>query len=132
MRAAAEAAKASSPSRNQRTSLKMAPVKRKAVSLDAKLQILQDSQRGFKVSALVKKYELAQLTISTILKTGSTAIAKARTSGHADQRKRVREPLYANDEEALYNWFLTTRTRNVPISGPILAAKAKNFTFLLG
>ncbi|XP_037527773.1 tigger transposable element-derived protein 6-like [Rhipicephalus sanguineus] len=110
----------------------MAPVKRKAVSLDTKLQILQDSRRGFKVSALVKKYKLAQSTVSTILKTGSTAIAKAGTSGHADQRKRVREPLYADVEEALYNWFLTTRARNVPISGPILAAKAKNFAFLLG
>ncbi|KAL1468928.1 hypothetical protein MTO96_025144 [Rhipicephalus appendiculatus] len=87
MRAEAEAAEASSPSRNQRTSLKMAPVKRKAVSLNTKLQILQDSRRSFKVSALVKKYELAQSTISTILKTGSTAIAKAGTSCHADLRK---------------------------------------------
>ncbi|XP_037514583.1 tigger transposable element-derived protein 4-like [Rhipicephalus sanguineus] len=110
----------------------MALVKRKAVSLDTKLQILQDSQRGFKVSALMKKYELAQSTISTILKIGSTAIAKAGTSGHADQQKMVREPLYANVEEALYNWLLTTRACNVPISGPILAAKAKNFAFLLG
>nr|XP_054919709.1 tigger transposable element-derived protein 6-like [Dermacentor andersoni] len=111
----------------------MAPTKRKAVSLDTKMDILQDSQRGFKVSALVKKYELAQLTISTILKTGSTAIVKAGAiGGHADQRKRVRDPLYADVEEALYQWFITTRAHNVPISGPILATKAKNFAFLLG
>ncbi|KAH7969022.1 hypothetical protein HPB52_013689 [Rhipicephalus sanguineus] len=40
-----------------------------------------------------KKYELAQSTISTILKAGSTALLKAGTSGHTDERKRVREPL---------------------------------------
>ncbi|XP_065290719.2 tigger transposable element-derived protein 4-like [Dermacentor albipictus] len=111
----------------------MAPTKRKAVSLDTKMDILQDSRRGFKVSALVKKYELAQSTISTILKTGSTAIVKAGAiSGHADQRKRVRDPLYADVEEALYQWFITTHAHNVPISGPILTTKAKNFTFFLG
>ncbi|XP_072141031.1 tigger transposable element-derived protein 6-like [Dermacentor andersoni] len=111
----------------------MAPTKRKAVSLDTKMDILQDSRRGFKVSALVKKYELAQSTISTILKTGSTTIVKAGAiGGHADQRKRVRDPLYADVEEALYQWFITTRAHNVPISGPILATKAKNFAFLLG
>ncbi|KAL3227102.1 hypothetical protein MRX96_024281 [Rhipicephalus microplus] len=103
----------------------MAPTKRKS-------NILQDSRRGFKVSALVKKYELAQSTISTILKAGSTALLKAGTSGHADERKRVREPLYADVEEALYQWFLSIRAQNVPISGPILATKVLNLAFLLG
>lgn len=110
----------------------MAPTKRKAVSLETKSNILQDSRRGFKVSALVKKYELAQSTISTILKAGSTALLKAGSSGHADERKRVREPLYTDVEEALYQWFLSIRAQNVPISGPILATKAKNLAFLLG
>nr|XP_037280129.1 tigger transposable element-derived protein 6-like [Rhipicephalus microplus] len=110
----------------------MAPTKRKAVSLETKSNILQDLRRGFKVSALVKKYELAQSTISTILKTGSTALLKAGTSGHADERKRVQGPLYADVEEALYQWFLSIRAQNVPISGPILATKVKNLAFLLG
>ncbi|XP_070388764.1 tigger transposable element-derived protein 4-like [Dermacentor albipictus] len=111
----------------------MAPTKCKAVLLDTKMDIFQDSRRSFKVSTLLKKYELAQSTISTILKTGSTAIVKAGAiSGHTNQRKRVRDPLYANVEKALYQWFITIRVHNVPISGPILATKAKNFAFLLG
>lgn len=85
------------------------------------------------MSTLGKKYELAQSTVLTILKVRSTAILKAGTNGHADERKRVREPLYADVEEALYKWFLSIRAQNVPISGPILATKAKNFaSFLLG
>ncbi|KAG0443813.1 hypothetical protein HPB47_014500, partial [Ixodes persulcatus] len=84
---------------------------------------------GFKVGSLVQKYELSQSTISTILKAGD-AVKKAGTGGHADHRKRVRDPLNTDVEEALYKWFLTTRTQNVPITGPILAAKAKAFTLL--
>lgn len=41
----------------------MAPTKRKAVSLDTKQNILEDSRHGFKVSALVKKCELAPVTL---------------------------------------------------------------------
>lgn len=78
----------------------MAATKRKAVSLDIKMQILHDSRHGFKVSAFVKKYEFAQSTISTILKTGSTAIVKAgTTSDHANHRKSVRDLLYADVED---------------------------------
>ncbi|KAG0412273.1 hypothetical protein HPB47_010595 [Ixodes persulcatus] len=80
----------------------MTSTKRKANSLDVKQQILQDSRQGFKVGSLVKKYELSQSTISTILKAGD-AVKKAGTGGHADHRKQVRDPLYSDVEEALYN-----------------------------
>lgn len=109
----------------------MAPTKRKAISLEVKQRIHRDFRQGFKVGSLAKRYELSQSTISTIIKAGDV-LKKAGTSGHDDQRKRVRDPLYGDVEDSLYQWFLTTRNRNVPISGPILAAKAKKFASLLG
>uniref|UniRef100_A0A147BNC8 Putative tigger transposable element-derived n=1 Tax=Ixodes ricinus TaxID=34613 RepID=A0A147BNC8_IXORI len=110
----------------------MAPTKRKAISFEVKKQILRDWRQGFKVGSLVRKYELSQSTISTILKSGDVVMKKAGTSGFDDKRKRLREALYEDVEEALYQWFLTIRNENMPISGPILAAKAKKFAFLLG
>ncbi|KAH8038445.1 hypothetical protein HPB51_001560 [Rhipicephalus microplus] len=109
----------------------MALTKRKTMSLDTKLKILQDLRQGLKLSALMKNYELAQ-TKSTILKAGSSALLKAGSSSHADEQKRVREPLYTDEEKALYQWFLTICSQNVPIIGPILATKTKNLAFLLG
>ncbi|XP_042149492.1 tigger transposable element-derived protein 6-like [Ixodes scapularis] len=109
----------------------MAPTKRKAISLEVKQRIHRDFRQGFKVGSLAKRYEPSQSTISTIIKAGDV-LKKAGTSGHDDQRKRVRDPLYGDVEDSLYQWFLTTRNRNVPISGPILAAKAKKFASLLG
>ncbi|KAG0425994.1 hypothetical protein HPB47_026869 [Ixodes persulcatus] len=110
----------------------MAPTKRKAISFEKKKEILRDWRQGFKVGSLVRKYELSQSTISTILKSGDVVMKKAGSSGFDDQRKRLREALYEDVEEALYQWFLTIRNENMPISGPILAAKAKRFAFLLG
>lgn len=36
-----------------------------------------------------------------------------------------------NAQEPICQWFLGARAQNLPISGPILAAKAKHFAFLL-
>ncbi|KAG0428808.1 hypothetical protein HPB47_024240 [Ixodes persulcatus] len=94
----------------------MAPTKRKAISFEEKKQILRDWRQGFKVGSLVRKYEHSQSTISAILKSGDVVMKKAGTSGFDDQRKRLREALYEDVEEALYQWFLTIRNENMPIS----------------
>ncbi|KAK8779263.1 hypothetical protein V5799_019394 [Amblyomma americanum] len=55
------------------------------------------------------------------------------SAGHAveDGRKRIRHGAYKDVDEALYQWFLSARAMNLPISGPILAEKAKHFAYLL-
>ncbi|KAG0440770.1 hypothetical protein HPB47_016182 [Ixodes persulcatus] len=88
----------------------MAPTKRKAISFEEKKQILRDWRQGFKVGSLVRKYKHSQSAISTILKSGDV-VMKAGTSGFDDQRKRLREALYEDVKEALYEWFLTIRNR---------------------
>lgn len=57
---------------------------------------------------------------------------EAAVSGPPGQQKMVRDLLYANMGEVPHQRGLTTHAQNVPISRPKLAAKAKNFTFLLG
>ncbi|KAL3206255.1 hypothetical protein MRX96_040298 [Rhipicephalus microplus] len=75
----------------------MALTKRKTMSLDTKLKILQDLRQGLKLSALMKNYELAQTTKSTILKASSSALLKAGSSGHADEQKRLWEHIATGD-----------------------------------
>ncbi|KAG0439317.1 hypothetical protein HPB47_016687 [Ixodes persulcatus] len=89
----------------------MAPTKPKAISFEEKKQILRDWRQGFKIGSLVRKYEHSQSAISTILKSGDVVMKKAGTGGFDDQRKRLREALYEDVEEALYQWFLTIRNR---------------------
>ncbi|KAH9382348.1 hypothetical protein HPB48_022334 [Haemaphysalis longicornis] len=94
-------------------------------------QILKDARQGMKVVSLVEKYELSQSTISTISKSGGSVMKKAGTSGHNNERKWAREPFCNDFEEALYQWFLSAPSKNLPISGPLLAARARKFAFLL-
>ncbi|KAH7973152.1 hypothetical protein HPB52_022158 [Rhipicephalus sanguineus] len=116
------------------------PVKRKrtAIPLEVKRSIVREHNAGEKVSSLVRKYGLPQPTVSCII---HNALKQAESDSHAstsgasdamdDGRKRVRHGAYKDVEDALYQWFLSARAMNLPVSGPILAEKAKRFAYLL-
>ncbi|KAH9378996.1 hypothetical protein HPB48_006639 [Haemaphysalis longicornis] len=102
--------------------------KRTAITLEVKKRILKDHANGQKVSALVAKYGLSQSTISTIIRFATKITESGMDSGN---RKRVRQGAHKDIEDALFEWFLSARAMKMPISGPILAAKAKPFTCML-
>lgn len=44
----------------------------------------------------------------------------------------MRTAAYKDTEEAVLQWFKTARDQNVPVSGPLLIAKAQEFASQLG
>lgn len=48
------------------------------------------------------------------------------------RQKGLRNATYLHMEEATFNWFDNVKSANIPISGPVLLAKAKPFAFLFG
>ncbi|KAH6945491.1 hypothetical protein HPB50_008758 [Hyalomma asiaticum] len=102
--------------------------KRKALDIYTKRVILNELAQGAKNCELVKKYGVSKSTISTILKNKDKIIS---ADANSTDRKRLRRATYADVEEALLKWFIDARARNIPISGPMMLAKAKDFAFLL-
>lgn len=102
--------------------------KRKALDISTKRVILNELAQGAKNCELVKKYGVSKSTISTILKNKDKIIS---ADANSTDRKRLRRATYADVEEALLKWFVDARARNIPISGPMMLAKAKDFAFLL-
>ena len=55
------------------------------------------------------------------------------TIGAVDlKRKRVQSSRYEDVDEALLKWFHVARDQKVPVSGPLLLSKAKEFAEKLG
>ncbi|KAH6919516.1 hypothetical protein HPB50_029495 [Hyalomma asiaticum] len=102
--------------------------KRKALDISTKRVILNELAQGAKNCELVKKYGMSKPTISTILKNKDKIIS---ADANSTDRKRLRRATYADVEEALLKWFVDARARNIPISGPMMLAKAKDLAFLL-
>ncbi|KAK8778018.1 hypothetical protein V5799_020640 [Amblyomma americanum] len=107
------------------------PMKRKrtAIDLETKCSIVKDYKDGKKVCDLVKKYALSQSTVSAII-CFAEKFDKEKCSLDSG-RKRVRQGAYKEVEEVLYEWFLGARAQNLPITGPILVTKVKQFALLI-
>ncbi|KAH7986342.1 hypothetical protein HPB49_026018 [Dermacentor silvarum] len=69
--------------------------------------------------------------LSTILKNKADVRAKVDKRPGATGAQRVRTAAYEDVEAALYKWLIDVSSRNIPISGPIIEQKAKDFVFIL-
>ncbi|KAH7980538.1 hypothetical protein HPB49_017111 [Dermacentor silvarum] len=110
----------------------MACAKRQNLPFTPKLEIINRVERGEKKSDVAAAYKIPRSTLSTILKNKADIRAKSDKRPGARGARRVRTALYEDVEAAVYKWFVDVRSRNIPVSGPMIEQKAKDLAFLLG
>uniref|UniRef100_A0A1I8BGV8 HTH psq-type domain-containing protein n=1 Tax=Meloidogyne hapla TaxID=6305 RepID=A0A1I8BGV8_MELHA len=96
--------------------------KRKAISLETKKDIIDDSQHGVKNSELCRKYNLDRTTVSMIIRNKQN-ILNAIEKGASACRARIYR--HSDLDEALLEWIKIQNSKNVPFNGPLLKACLK-------
>ncbi|KAM7303672.1 hypothetical protein ISCGN_013614 [Ixodes scapularis] len=104
--------------------------KRKVLSLKLKRAILDEVRRNVKKTDIARKYDIAQSTLSTIIKNAGKIDAVLDGDVGGGDRKRIRGATYPDVEAALYKWFVDARAKNIPLSGPLMLQKARDLGFL--
>lgn len=101
---------------------------RKALSLSDKLQIIKkvDENPQSKRGDLAKELNIPASTLCTIMSKRKFIEDSAASSGSSCSKKmRVQPGRHEDMETNLVDWFKQHRAAGMPISGPILTAKAK-------
>ena len=111
----------------------MASRKRTALSLAKKLKIIEAVEKGDKSRCdVAKEFLVAKSTVSLLCCKKSMFRKAVESQIFCPHRKKNCGAKHKDIEEALLLWFKQARTMNVPISGPILQAKAKELALVLG
>ena len=101
--------------------------KRTVLSIETKLEICKRLKKGATVTAVSREFYLEKSTISDIKrnegKLTSYAAEMESTAGFFS-RKTIKKAKYSKLDDSLYLWFAQKRSQGIPISGPILMAKA--------
>lgn len=105
-------------------SKKKADSKYHARTFEEKLKALKDVDKGEKKSTVAKNLGVPLSTLSTWIKNRDKIEATVLATGSSGQRKRQRNGRFEDVEQALLSWFREARRNSIPISGPIIAAKA--------
>lgn len=102
--------------------------KHKTLTLKEKSEILDRLNKNESIIILASEYGVGRSTIYDIKKSRENIQKFVSTSDCGPgKRKTLKKAEYPEVEDALYLWFLQERNRHTPISGPILAMKAKFF-----
>lgn len=80
---------------------------------------------------IAKKHGIPNTTLSTYVK-NKRAIEDALEAEVASKRRRLRPAKYPDLEKELLIWIKEIRSQNIPLSGPVILAKAADFALQLG
>lgn len=105
--------------------------KRKSLSIQQKIEILQKLDKGTKNHELCNEYGVSSSTISTILKNKLKIMyyynEVEESHGDLKKKKIVSCPEFKLLDKIVYAWFSEKRTLGEPISGLLLQEKARFF-----
>src|SRR6185503_19347438 len=77
---------------------------------------------------LANEYGVDRSTISNILRKKDKFIQLHASAKHSDLKKtRIQIARFPSLEDALYKWFQSLRSRNIPVSQDVLKVKAVEF-----
>ena len=102
------------------------PLKRKTTTLGTKYQAILEVEKGEKTkAAIAADYGVPPNTLSTWLKKKEEYKQAFLTQSFGPANKRMKKGDYEDVDDALDTWMREARARDIPISGPILQAKAQ-------
>lgn len=93
------------------------------LTIERKTKVIEAVEAGTKrKKEIAAEFNIPVSTLSTILKNKDKIMSSVGKSV-----KRQREAEYPDIEKCTYKWFLSCRSQNIPISGPLIREKAVQF-----
>ncbi|KAH7968175.1 hypothetical protein HPB52_006426 [Rhipicephalus sanguineus] len=96
------------------------------------VDILTEPNAGKKQGDICRERDIAPSAVATILSDREKIVKLHRESQLAPSRKCLRLGNYQTVNDAALTWFKDARQHSVPLSGPIIQEKARQFTVTLG
>ena len=107
--------------------------KRKDFTASEKVQIIEYKKENpnASVRTIAEKFVCGKSQIQSILAKGNEILEDYSANKNAHS-KRARVSPMKNVDEATYEWYQKARTKNIPVTGPMLQEKAKRASEELG
>ncbi|XP_043469542.1 tigger transposable element-derived protein 4-like [Leptopilina heterotoma] len=100
------------------------------ISLSDKLKIINEFERGKSRKEIASEFNLPESTFYKILKE-KDSIKSRCAEGHGNI-KRNRKIEFSDVENCLLEWIKEIRDKNIPMDGPLLKEKARDFATKIG
>jgi hypothetical protein len=97
-------------------------MKRHELTLQQKVSLINDNSdgNGLSIRTLAEKYVISKSSVASILIRRVEYQHDYKTNSKKDSKRKLRDESDKHMDEIVFEWFMTQRTKHIPISGPLL------------
>jgi hypothetical protein len=107
--------------------------KRKRLSVKEKIDIIDESEKsGLSTRKLAEKFKVGKTQVTMLLQNKEEIKKFYREGGNVEQKRKFPKTEGLAVDQIVFNWFCKARNKHLPISGPIIQAKALEVAESLG
>jgi hypothetical protein len=99
------------------------------LTLDKKIDLINDSANGTGLSQreLSVRYKISKGAVYYILQRKEEYKCDFQTNSNKGVKRKLQDDSGRQIDEAVFSWFIQQRAKNIPLSGPLIQEKARQF-----
>jgi predicted DNA-binding protein YlxM (UPF0122 family) len=105
---------------------------RHTLTLSEKIQLIRENEEHVSYRTLADKYKISIGSVSNIIKRKVEYIEDYEQNENSSKKRNVRNEFSQQLDQKVYEWFVAQRSKNIPISGPLIQERARQIWQQLG
>ena len=104
------------------------------LSLDDKIKLINDYADGAGLSQrkLCEKYKISKGAVYNILQRKEEYKCDFQTNANKGVKRKLQDESGQKIDEEVFSWFVKQRSKNIPVSGPLIQEKAREISEAIG
>ncbi|CAF1355307.1 unnamed protein product [Rotaria magnacalcarata] len=102
------------------------------LTLSEKIQLIRENEEKVSYRTLADKYKISIGSVSNIIKRKVEYIESYEQNESSTKKRDLRDEFSQQHDQQVYEWFVVQRSKNIPVSGPLLQERARQVRQQLG
>ena len=98
---------------------------RHTLTLSEKIQLIRENEQKVSYRDLANTHKISIGSVSNIIKRKAEYIEDYEQNQNSAKKNNLRDEFSQQLDEKVYEWFVAQRSKNIPISGPLLQERAR-------
>ncbi|CAF2189462.1 unnamed protein product [Rotaria magnacalcarata] len=102
------------------------------LTLSEKIQLIRENEEKVSYRTLADRYKISIGSVSNIIKRKVEYIDSYEQNESSTKKRNLRDEFSQQHDQQVYEWFVIQRSKNIPVSGPLLQERARQIRQQLG
>ncbi|CAF3934434.1 unnamed protein product, partial [Adineta steineri] len=98
---------------------------KRTLTLSDKVQLIRENEQHVNYRTLAENYQISIDSVSNIIKRKAEYLENYEQNENSNKKRNFRDEFNQQLDQKVYEWFVTQRSKNIPISGPLIQEQAR-------